>query len=48
MKWWSPIPGKHSRGGGPIVVRMSNVFGFYLKRKKSGKDCFVFEKRGLK
>jgi hypothetical protein len=34
--------------GAPIVVRMSNVFGSYLTRKKSGKDCFVFEPRDLK
>jgi hypothetical protein len=48
MKWWSQIPGNHCLGGGPIVVRMNNVSGFSLIRKKSGKDCFVFEQRDLK
>jgi len=48
MKGLKSIQGKSGQGEGRIVVRMGHVPSSYLARKKSGKDCFVFEQRDLK
>jgi len=45
---WSPTPNNCSMDVVLIVAIIRNARSFYCRRKKNGKDCFVFEKSDLK